>query len=76
MTWCGEPGGGKGHLRVCLGGAQIAPPKCEPAADRQTYGKAAPVPGRPRLRDRSVEQGPHLHIPLGEEQRKSSPRKS
>ena len=35
--------------------AQIAPAEREPAADRQAYGKPAPVAGRPPLRNRRVE---------------------
>src|SRR6266498_397141 len=40
-----------------------------PAAVRKADGKPAAVSGRPRLRDRGVEQRPHLDIALGPKQR-------
>ena len=67
--WCGELGRGKCRPRVSLGGDQIAASEREPAAVAQADGKPAAVAGRPRLRDRGIEQRPHLGIPLGPKQR-------
>ena len=73
--WCGELGRGKRRPGVSLGGAQIAASEREPAAVGQADGKPAAVAGRPRLRDRGIEQRPHLGIPLGPEQRERRLRK-
>ena len=66
---CGELGRGKRRAGVSLGGAQIAASEREPAAVGQADGEPAAVAGRPRLRDRGVEQRPQLRVPLGPEQR-------
>jgi len=72
---CGERGRGKRRPGVSLGGAQITGAQRQPAAASQAHGKTAAVAGRPRLRDRGIEQRPQLRVPLGPKQRERRLRK-
>ena len=58
---------------VGLGTAQIAAPEREPRSVRETGGQPAAVASNTGLRDRAVEQRPHLGIPLGPQQRERGP---
>ena len=73
--WRGELGRGKRRPGVCLGGAQIAASEREPAADGQAHSEPGAVAGRPRLRDRGIEQRSQLSVPLAPKQRERRGRK-